>query len=831
MRKYIPLALSIALVLVLNLYFRSFLINLPQFKDLAKRIVGQRIQQVAAQSVYRKFPQFDPLAKERLIKTLAADYRRQNKAAIKKQVEDLYLQLKDKYQDERGSTYLMELDCWHWARYVENVLRLGHPGDETVYGAQLDLFMLAPLGYYLHWDQFLFYLSASLYKFFSLFKSVPLFTFLFYLPLFFATIFIIVLFSFSFRFGRYIAGIVSCIFIGLSPIFLQRSCAGWFDKDILNLLFPLLVVWTYILAAVGTDLIRRTGWVCLSAFWLGLFCFTWTHWWFVLFLILIYEAFSLICLWSLRVFLKEDVRAQLKQHILSILFFIFFGAFWILVLAGHKPLEELYRQTRLALILNKPLMSSVWPNVYSTVGELRRMRFIEIAQSIGNPWIFFASVISLFVLLVRSLFKEEYAGFKREGVIILVFWFVAMAFASTRGVRFFVFLLLPLGIALGWGMSELFEYARSRRNVWIVTLTVAAVAALGIFFVGKANGTARSTYPLIDDSWYKILNMIREKTPENTILNSWWDFGDWFKVVARRRVIFDGQSQYTPQAYWMAKSILSNDEEQAVAILRMLNNGGNRAFEIINQHVKDELRSVLLLESVLNARPDDARSALLEHLPVLAADEVMRLLFYKPARACFIVDNTMIPKMPAISYLGNWDFSKVYIVQNFNSREKDAILDYLKKLGRDSLQIQRFYQEVFLIAPENIDTWLSTRLQFYGGLASGREKEGVIFFENGCVYDPKEQTLALSNGQIPRSLFVLEGDAFVERPLANANAPFSALVYNIDNTYKCIVLDRELANSLFVRLYCLRGKGLKHFLPFIDAEDANNYIRVFNIAW
>ena len=49
--------------------------------------------------------------------------------------------------------------------------------------------------------------------------------------------------------------------------------------------------------------------------------------------------------------------------------------------------------------------------------------------------------------------------------------------------------------------------------------------------------------------------------------------------------------------------------------------------------------------------------------------------------------------------------------------------------------------------------------------------------------------------------------------------------------YKCILLDRELGMSIFTRLYFLRGKGLKHFIPFIDAEEGNNYIRYFNIIW
>ena len=38
----------------------------------------------------------------------------------------------------------MELDCWHWGRFVDNVLKLGHPGDETKGEFQKDNLTQAP---------------------------------------------------------------------------------------------------------------------------------------------------------------------------------------------------------------------------------------------------------------------------------------------------------------------------------------------------------------------------------------------------------------------------------------------------------------------------------------------------------------------------------------------------------------------------------------------------------------------------------------------------------------------------------------------------------------
>jgi dolichyl-diphosphooligosaccharide--protein glycosyltransferase len=834
MKRYVPFIICLGFVLGINIYYRSFPINFPQLKTQAKDIVNKTTQQTAIREIYKRFPQFYPLAKEQIMKSKLAEYNRQNRKAINKQIDDLYRQLKDRYQDNNGQTYLMELDCWHWGRYVDNVVRFGHPGDEVIYGEQWDLLMLAPLGFYLHWDQFLFYLSAffyKVYKYFAVFKPVPLFTFLFYLPLLFAAVFIVVLFLFSFRYARFIGAVVSCLFIGLAPIFLPRSCAGWFDRDILNLLFPLLVTWTYLSSSTAATFKRKGIWICFSAFWVGIFCFTWTFWWFIFAIIIIYEFLSLGYLVFLYFYFKEKNLKPLKQHFFSLFLFLICSFLWIILLAGTKPLIALFNQIKLALILNKPLMASIWPNVYSTVGELRSMGLDEMAHSTGGVLLFASSILCMFILLIRALRSLKFTESQYAPIMILAIWFIAMAFASFRGIRFVVFLLLPLGVSLGWVMNDIYEYFKNRRNFGAIFLVTLVLCGLSFMSIKKGYDTAKQTFPLMNNTWYKVLNLIREKTLEQTIINSWWDYGDWFKVVAKRRVIFDGQSQDTPQAYWMGKVLLGDNEEEAIAILRMLNNGGNKAFEVINEHIKDPLQSVLLLETLFLLDPEKAQQKLLEFLPPAATEEVLRLLFSTPSKACFIVEDSMLPKMAAISYLGNWDFSKVYIAQHFNNEEKDKIIEHLVKLGKDNREMQIYYQEVFLISPKNLDDWLSRKVQFFGGLANGQEKDGLVYFDNGFTYSPKDQTLEASSGPVPRSLFVVADGNLVEKPYPDANAPFSVFVMKTEEGYKCIPLDRTLANTMFARLYFYNGMGLRHFIPFVDAQEGNNYIRVFNIAW
>lgn len=831
-KKGIILWMSLGLVLAVNLYLRLFPVYFPQLKVQARKIVADMIRQTAIRDIQQKFPGFYPTAMESILRYRIKEYKKMDKAKIKEQENSIYRQLKDRYQDNSGQTYIMELDCWHWGRYVENVVRRGRPGDETLFGKEWDRLMLAPNGYYLQWQQFLYYFSAYLYKFFTLFRPVELYRFLFYLPLFFTTLLLIVLYLFSYRYSGHLGAIISCLLVGLAPMFIPRSCVGWFDKDILNLLFPVLILWTYARNCSDMPLKKRLFWISLSSFWVGLFCFNWTHWWFIFFIILIYEILYLIYLTFIHFYFKKDTLKPIKQHAMSLVLFPALSFLFIIALSGYEPLRILYTETLSAIALTKPLVGSVWPNVLYTVGELRRADIQTISASLGSAWVFASTFICMSILLIRVLWYKQYEESKRIAIIILGVWFFAMLFASFRGIRFVVFLIIPLGVCSGWLVDEMYRYLLRKKGAAGASAIIILLLISGSLYFNTGYKAATNMYPLIDDTWQKVLNIIKEKTPEDTILNSWWDFGDWFKVIARRRVIFDGQSQAMPQAYWMAKAILTASEEQAAAILRMLNNGGNAAFDIIHKYVKDPLEAVLLLEDAMMRESDTAKNILANFLPSYDLEKVMALLFSNPARACFIVDDTMIPKIGAISYLGNWSFPKVYIAQNLSAKEQDKIIESLVRLGKDRQAMQKFYQEAFLIKTDNLDDWLSNRLQFYSPLANGKKDQDSVLFDNGFIYKPKEKAIYSRNGQIPRSLFIFEDGDVKEIPYNNANVPYSALVSQEgDDGYKCILLDQELGKSMFSRIYFFKGNGLRHFKSFIDVEEGNRFIRIDDILW
>jgi dolichyl-phosphooligosaccharide-protein glycotransferase len=834
MNKYFKAGIFVLAVLALNIYFRSYPIFFPQFKEQAKSSVDLQIRRNIALDVSKKFPGFQELAKAKLFQAAVAGYEKENKADINKRVDNEFAKLKDRFQNKNGRTYLMELDCWHWGRYVSNIERFGGIGDEVRNGKQYDNHMMFPEGMWINGNPFFYFFSWYLYKIFSVFYHMNLIDFLFYLPLFFMAVFTVLLYFFCWRnWGNFVA-MVCCVFVGCAPIFLPRSCAGWFDTDILNLFYPVLIIWTYLLAHNALSWGKRVFWAVFSSFGLGIFCANWVGWPFILFIIIFYEILILANSISEQIQYKENKSSVIKSHLVVAAIFLFSASLWIMLFSGVLPFEILKGQIKDAMLLNKPLTSSIWPNVYSTVGELKKGDFVSIGRAVGGSFVLSLALLSMLVIFLNL---KKYSGIKRDLLIILVVWFMVMFFLCSKGIRFTMFLLVPIGVFLGWGLDELYRFIIDRKWKLLLIPFSLAVVALTFGLMSSADDNARDILPLMDDNWYSVLKTVEKYTPDNSVLNSWWDFGDWFKTVSNRRVIFDGQSQNIPQAYWMARVFLTDSEKEAIGILRMLNNGGNSAFDIINKELSDPFLSVSLIKRAIVLEPEEGKKLLLSYIPPKAAGEVGKILYLPPKqKGYFIVDSSMIGKIVPISYLGSWDFIKVYLSRTIHHVPREKVLRELVNFGLDKERAEKYYQEATLVGPGDFDNWVSNKMSIPGIAVQKKTKDDIVLFNNGFIYNPNKKTIYSYSSydqryKIPKSLFLANGSNITEEVFPQNDSQYSTLLVDNPDTYKLVVLSPDLAKSMFARLMFLHGRGLEYFIPFTREGPDEDQVMVFEIKW
>jgi hypothetical protein len=428
--------------------------------------------------------------------------------------------------------------------------------------------------------------------------------------------------------------------------------------------------------------------------------------------------------------------------------------------------------------------------------------------------------------------------------ILLILWTTNFIFASLKATRFSLILLIPLSIACGIYVGETYDWLIQRFKIrWPKKEKIFGSIFIAIFsiplglFSFRAVTIARDIRPLMNDSWNNVLNKIKEKTTKETIINSWWDYGDWYKAISDRRVIFDAGSQNHPVAYWMARFFLTCNEEEAIGILRMLNNGSNQAFEELREEGIDTAKAVDILNSILPLPKEKAKEILREYLPVDRLNRILELTHRDPQDpAVLVVDKSIIDKIKSISYIGNWSHRKADLwLKSRSLRKKDFIQYLIDKLNYNSESAENLYRQIRLVGKKDISNWVSSTYQTYSLLSKGRKEDDIVFFDNGLVVNlsNKKARVFERRGRfgIPKSLLIFEKGNLEEIVYEDADFDFSCLFICEEDEFKSLLLDRDLSKSLIVRLYYLKGEGLKYFKPLYKEKDGEDFIYVYRIDW
>jgi hypothetical protein len=347
---------------------------------------------------------------------------------------------------------------------------------------------------------------------------------------------------------------------------------------------------------------------------------------------------------------------------------------------------------------------------------------------------------------------------------------------------------------------------------------------------------AQEIYPGMNDAWYQALIYLRDNSPQESIINANWDRGDMFKYFADRRVVFDGHTQKRPINYWMCKVFLASDENEAVRILRMLNNASDTTYDRLNKTISDPFKCEVFLETLLAVDAEEAKELMAAAgIPETDRAEVIHDLYNTPDPAYLIVDESMSSLMRAVTFAGNWDFAKVYAYQNSNRPKAEVIAEMTDIFSLDAKGAQVIYDEID-IARANIKSpeVFSDLYAVIGQPQKGRKIDGVFYFDNGIIYSPKYNEVLIYQDGSPdykkvKNVFITEDNKLKRYVHTDGKSIKGVWIFKKDNDYYAVIMKDKLMDSLFVRLLYLNGRGLKHFLPFYKDEEAGIYI--YEIDW
>ncbi|MEM4369239.1 MAG: STT3 domain-containing protein, partial [Candidatus Woesearchaeota archaeon] len=483
---------------------------------------------------------------------------------------------------------------------------------------------------------------------------------------------------------------------------------------------------------------------------------------------------------------------------------------------------------------------SLWPNVYTTVAELNEASFSQIVNVIGGKFLF---VLILAGIALAALKRDGQGKLDPKYLILLLIWFVATIYASTKGIRFTMLIVPPLSIAFGTFIGKAFEYANGfcERSLHLSKKVVAPVLLLlfAIALFSPAKAWYQSTIndiPIVNDAWWNTLTKIRQESQPNAIINSWWDFGHHFKYIADRAVTFDGASQNKPMAHWIGKVLLTGNEEEAIGILRMLDCGSNSAFKELDKKINDASKTVKLLYELVVLDKSGAEKLLKEN--GLLKDEIQNVLRYthcEPPEDYFITSDDMISKAGVWAHFGSWNFDRADLWLSRNEPKEKFVQKAVKDNNYSQEEALRLYTELQGIKTEREgNSWIAPWPNYASGLASCSQKKNIVECNNGITINLENYsaTIPTNNGIIqPSSVVYVEGPDVVEKKFNTSN-DLSLSLIPVEGGYQVILMQKELGLSMFNRLYFFRGHGLRHFKLF-DAQRqlSGGWIYTWKVDW
>ncbi len=810
----------------IGIYFRLYPITkyaLGNDEEKATILVLSQLRNQVNAEINAKSPEMPAYQKEILSKKLFNELLSKNKDKIRDSISIVSKKIENQVVDD-NKKYLLASDSFYYYSLTNNLLKTGKIANKVKGSKYLNELMLAPLG---HWEPLNFHpiLGAITYKTLKIFlPDITVMSAISYTPLFLTFFTLLAFFLIcTFLEIRPLLSFIGAVFFILAGIFVKRSTFAWYDNDAYNIFFPLIITWTFLsgIKFLGNErksliyaLLTSVLFVCYAVFW---------HGWGLLLSILI--ASGIATLFSYFFILKDKLEAKKISIYLAILLFscILFIGFAF----GLKEFFTLFKEGWIALKNFMQPQLSLWPDLYISVGELHRSSLAEVIRSSGGIFCFSVAVFgilsSLYIFFKNKDKKIVYS-------ITFLVSFIVTLFIALKAKRFALLSVAPIAFAFLAGLQNIFNIFSAcidnkiskeplrKLSHLVLSLFLLLSILLPISYIHK--NLRGLLNPIYNEVWDKTLIKIRDNTPKESIINTWWPPGHFIKAIAERRVTFDGATINVPQAYWMANVFLSQSEEEALGILRMLNNSANKAAEYLqslNIDLSDAIPMLKEITKMDRTRAEITLNTLLGNKSQVK--QVLELTHKTPPPSYLLLYNEFVDNNIQLKFIGNWNFKAIESINKNKSLLKEVphhnspqYIQFLWKLAggqfRYSAPLPQVGQyESFALFQDNIKIDLNSKNAYIQSQTFGKG--------------------------IPYSVFYLEGNEIKEKVLDNSSLTFSIVLVRNDRNYTCMLMDRPLANSLLIKLYLFDGIGQKYFKLFSKETDLTKRteIEVFEIDW
>ncbi len=904
--------------IILSSFFRLYPVDLPATEDWARDSVERHLGNQVKAQIDQQYPNLPDANKQALIEQEIQQIYATQGDSIQTQIKGTADYFRSKLQDENGHTYLLAIDPYLWYSLSRNFLEdpsTGFGDMKNDDGKNIFSLRNGRMDMRTTDLKFVPTFNIIVYKILSVFdRDITLMRAVFFVPVILIALSIIPAFFLGRQFGGNISGLFSGLIIALNGSLLSRTPAGFSDTDAYNILFPLFIVWTFVLAMKAKDMKNTFIYSGLTGALFGLYAMSWAGWGHVL--VILIATLGVVLFYHLAVNRDEIFRKGLGQYFklkrvktaFATLITMFISSLiFVSITRGLSTFFNAGFKVVLGFItLKEVAVTTLWPNVLTTVAEFNEVPLSNIVSQMGGLLFFLIALIGIsaaffmskkgeeetmfqltsislsalwYGIILISLLKQEIKiltlmlliavpflvkyvysiwkkkkGLRIEHSALLLIWFIATLYSFTNGTRFAILLVPSFAVAFGVTIGIVYntivrvmdkEFGVDRKISQVI-LVVGLLSLLMYQPIVVANNISKSEMPSMNDAWYDSLRSIHDAS-EDAIITSWWDFGHWFFSISERRVTFDGANQGR-RIHWVGKSLLENDEDLAIGILRMLNCGQEDAFKVFNKNFNNldkydpseprTVETIALMDDVMS-EPDreKAKKIMIKAgFSDAGADETLEYTHCEDLiDQYYIISDDMVGKSGVWAHFGSWDFERALTWQTVSkiSDREEGISVLMDDFGiSDRIEAENMYTE---IRTTKADRWVAEWPSYASGVSNCVSKGAGITCDNGLEVDfsNRNATISTQQGRVGVNTLVYPEDDVLKTVSINPDIPYSAILIPTGNgQFKSILATPEIAGSMFTRLFFLNGHGLKHFkLHTFKQSVTNNQIYVYKVEW
>lgn len=284
----------------------------------------------------------------------------------------------------------------------------------------------------------------------------------------------------------------------------------------------------------------------------------------------------------------------------------------------------------------------IWPSVMQSVREARLLSPFFMAERSGVTWWLFAVGVVGYGYLCW-----------RRPLYLIFLPFLALSLGAIKlGARFTMYGGVLAGLGLGLGLTMLLDRLGLRRRVGAVIVTMVGLVAGLLLWVQVESFQPR---PIFSTSYAMALQELRELTPPDARIWTWWDYGYATQYYAQRASFGDGALNSETYLYAMALVHATHSSQQAAQMIKLVTAGQVKQWAASERPLPDpdQIPWPLYLQSPLrdfrNLGPDEVHDI----VGALAMERVAWPV--KLPDQYFLVAWDNLGLSPWITTFGNWD--------------------------------------------------------------------------------------------------------------------------------------------------------------------------------